>query len=306
MRAGRGIDAGDDPGHGSVADGVEARLDAGLGARQQVRGDGLLVEVPHAVRRCVRVRRVQQRGAAAERTVDEEVARQAVGARALDDRARVLRVAGRLAPVAAHVDPVSEGAEEREVALARDVGTAALVHGGDAGGGRGVEGRGLGGGDLRVGERREGRRADGVVGGGGERTVGRETGEALQARDERPQGGAGLRGVLVDAGRVDEAVLVEVGALERTLPVGVVPAPGDDGGAGGGGERGLQRLRAAREVGAGEREPRRGEVHMGVDERRGDEHPVEVGDGQVRVQGARGVVLADPGHDTVLMGEGGG
>ena len=70
---GGALEALDDRAQGGVADGMEARLETGPGARDDVVGDRVEVDVQGALRLGVGVRCRHARGVRAERTVDEEV-----------------------------------------------------------------------------------------------------------------------------------------------------------------------------------------------------------------------------------------
>ncbi|CAM5436947.1 hypothetical protein TPAU25S_01622 [Tsukamurella paurometabola] len=226
---GGGDQSGDDPAHRRVADRVESGLDTGFGAGGDVVRDGLVVEIRDAAGIGIGVRFVQQCGVAAEGSVDEQVAGESVGTGPGQDLAGVIGIAGGLTPVSPHVHGMLDPREQSEVPFAGDVGSGILVHGSDAGAGRGLERGGLCRGDLAVAERGDRGGPDGVVRGGGQRTVGRISGQSGEIGNEGPQRGTGLRRMLVDAGGVDDAVRRQVGAQQRRLPGGVVPATGENG-----------------------------------------------------------------------------
>ncbi|CAM5647507.1 hypothetical protein SALBM217S_09618 [Streptomyces griseoloalbus] len=278
---GRRADAVDHGAHGGVADRVEARLEARLGAGDHMGGDRVRVEVRGAGVGGVGVRLVQAGGVRAQGAVGEQV----------PGRAERAQLAGLgdvlLGPVADHARAgflAGESQQAGEVVLGGDLGAAALVHRADAEGGRVREGGALGGGALRGGDGAQGGGAHRVVVVAGERAV--LAGHA--ARDEVEQGGGDDGGVHVDAAEVERAApggLVEFRARGGPAagPAGGVPAVPEEHpvvGAGGGelphpGE-GVLQGGGGGQVEAGEGEPGGGGVDVRVGERGGDERPVEV------------------------------
>lgn len=165
----------------------------------------------------------------------------------------------------------------------------------------------LGPGALLPGDGAEGGGTDCVVGVAGERAV-LVPGAVGDPRNQVQEGGGDDGRVDVDAREVQRASagrLVEFGARRRASagPAGGVPAVTEEdpvGGAGGGevpyeGERGVQGGGVG-QVEAGEREARRGGVHVCVGERRGDQCAFEVHDlvDPVR-EGVGRALRADPG-----------
>jgi hypothetical protein len=296
---GRSGDAVQDRGQRGVADGVEAGLQARARAGGDVPRDLLGGQVGVAARRLVEVRGRQAGGVAPEGAVGEQVAARA-------DRAELAGPVdgAELAPVADPLDAVLEPQQGREVVLAADVRSAALVDAGDAEGGGPVQGGRLGRPPLR--------RADGGVRGPPHHVVGLPADEPVADEARAPsappargeQRARGDRAVHVGAREVDDAAVRRAVRARRPSaaalgPRRVVPAGAEQDAAAQGPRRrprpgrGRRPATAHGEVEPGQRQAGGRRVHVGVDER--GRHPgvLEVDD-DVRGQGVGGALAPDP------------
>ena len=225
-------------------------------------------------------------------------------------------VADRLSPVATHLDRVVEVGEGQEVVEPTDVGAAVLVHGHHTPGGGEVERAPLGAGAVCRGEQLPGRAPDQVVRLGGQRLLRVIAGGLLQVRDQAAQRGGGHRGMLVDAGQIDRAVVghrVEFRGRREPPVVGIGPRPGgivppespEDLAVVEAGYRSADPGQTVPTTGGvvegqpQEREPGRGEVDVRVDEGGCHEPAAQVGDVRVGVQRPSDVVTTDPHHHAV-------
>ncbi len=268
-----------------------------------MRDDGVGVEVaaPGAVRG-VGVGLRQPRGVRTQRPVDEQVTGQPGRAGRRTQLNGLRGGAHWLAPVADDLHAVVDVAQLLPVTQAPDLGARALVDRDDAVGGGGVEGREAGAAALVGGEQLPCGRAHPVVGVVDQGLLIGVPGRVGEPGDPSAQPGGGQRAVHVDAGQIHRPLAddrVELGGAggDRIRPAGLIPAVPPDqlvGVRGGGACRCGDQLQAVRPGGRAaqiqpdQAQPGLGEVHVGVDERGGDETA-----GQVDEVGVGELVPAD-------------
>ena len=305
------IQGGDDGGHRSVTDDVEARGDSGFGARAEMGFDGVDVEIAVATAvGVIGVGLVQPGGSRTEGSVDEQIAGQPAGTGELHELASSFGGADGLPPVTDDLDAVVQRAHRLPVVDSADVGPGTLVHRDDARAGGQFQRLGARQIALRGGQQLAGHGPDQVVGLRRQRKVSGVAVGRGQARDQRSHGGAGGRGVHVDAGEVGEPApehLVQLGGggRGRVRPLRFIPAVAPDRTV-----RILGRVlgQQSEQVCQGSRRPQVepddgqpgcGEVDVAVHEGRGDERALEIDQPGVRKLAASDVVGAQPHHRRV-------
>ena len=167
---------------------MEAGLDAGDGAGDQVIGDLLFAQVPDAATTArIGVRIGQRRGPGADRAVDREIAAEGMGTGLRQQLPSLLRIAHRGREVAADPDRSIEGQQRRQIGATRFVAGTALVHLDDPSGGRRLQEGELRRTPLAGREFFSGNGSDCGVGLLGDRSGGRPAGQRWTVRHARPQ-----------------------------------------------------------------------------------------------------------------------